>query len=276
MNDAQKKLGLIAGSGELPAQIIEACRSSGRDIFVIGFEDITDRKIVSDIKSKFVHIGRAGEAIDCLKKEGVSEVIMAGRVGRPNVSSLKLDFTGIRLLIKLSRLPSQGDNAVFSAIISFIENYGFKVVGAEDVLSDLLIKEGVLGNIKPDAVAENDIKIGMNAALKIGELDIGQAVIIQNGNILGVEGAEGTDRLISRCKELHNEGPGGVLVKMKKPKQDSRVDLPSIGVNTIENAHKSGLRGIAVEAGGALVINRTKVLELADKLGIFVVGVKKK
>jgi len=181
---ALPKIGIISGSGELPAQVIESCKNKGREIFVICFEGITDKAVVDGVDHKTVHIGKVGAALRALKKAKVKEVLLAGMVGRPAPSSLKLDFAGVRLLKTLGSLPSQGDDVVFSAIIEFIEKRGFTVVGADNVLSDLLIAEGPLGDLVPDDAAKKDIEIGMNAALEIGKLDIGQAVIIQQGNIL--------------------------------------------------------------------------------------------
>lgn len=274
MSKPRKTIGIIAGSGELPRQIADACKEAGRDVFVLGFEDITDPETVRGLPHALAPLGKIGRCIRILRQNNIQEILLAGRVGRPDFSSLGMDVTGIRLLLRLAKLPSRGDDQVFSAIVAFLEEKGFTVLGAEQVLAKLLIAEGPLGKIVPDKTASSDIGIGKKAALAVGALDIGQAVIVQQGQILGVEGAEGTDRLVARCRELHMSGPGGVLVKMKKPGQDSRVDLPSIGVHTVENAYASKLRGIAVEAGGALVIRRDKVIKRADELGLFVVGVR--
>lgn len=267
------RIGIIAGSGELPQLVIDACKRLNHDYFVLAIENITEKKIVEGTPHKWLHLGQIGKAIKNFQKNGIEKILMIGRVGRPSISALKLDFSGLKLLSKLSKLKSQGDDEVFSEIIKFFERSGFEVIGVEKVLAELMMPAGVIGQHVPDDIAWNDIRIGMKAATEIGKLDIGQAVVIQHGQILGVEGAEGTDKLMNRCKELHNEGNGGVLVKMKKPAQDSRVDLPSIGVKTIENAHSSGLRGIAVEAGSALILNKEKVITRADELGMFVVGV---
>jgi len=273
MQKQLKKLCIIAGKGELPRRIIRECHDKQRDVFVISFEGITDKETTENVEHQSLHIGKVGKIIKTLRENGIEEVTLAGGVGRPPLSSLSMDFTALKLITKLAKLPSHGDDKVFSAIIKFLEERNFMVVGADEILNELLIQEGPLGSIKPDKQAERDIKIGVNAALKIGELDIGQAVVIQQGQILGVEGAEGTDKLVERCHELHNEGPGGVLVKVKKPEQDSRVDLPSIGIYTIENAYKSGLRGIAIEASASLVINRKQVIKKANELGVFVTGI---
>ncbi len=266
-------LGIIAGAGELPRRIIAECKASKRSCFVVAFEGITDASTTEGVLHTRLHIAKIGKAIRALREAGAGEIVMAGRVGRPHPSTLRPDFTGLKLLTLFRKLSTQGDDAVFSTIIRFLETKGFKVVGVDHVLADLVIREGAFGKHAPDKRAQNDIHIGMRAAREIGKLDIGQAVIVQGGVILGVEGAEGTDRLVSRCAELQNEGPGGVLVKMKKPGQDARVDLPSIGLYTVENAYAAGLRGIAVEAGGALVINRDLVRKKADELGLFIVGI---
>ena len=276
MNTKNKKIGIIAGGGELPKQLIKACQEAKREYFVIALDNTTEEETVENTPHCWIHIGKVSAIIKELKNQNVTDVLLAGRVGRPSPSSLNLDFGGLKLLIKLSRLDSKGDDKIFSTIIKYIEGYGFDVIGAEEILENLLIKKEVLGQITPDEISLIDISIGTKAALAIGELDIGQAVIVQQGQILGVEGPEGTDRLVKRCKEFHAEGNGGVLIKVKKPEQDDRVDLPSIGVTTVENAHNNNLIGIAVEAGGSLVIDRESVIKKADELGIFILGIDPK
>lgn len=273
MNLKDKKIGIIAGSGELPKQLVKACQEANREYFIIALEDTTEEVTIKNTPHKWIHIGKVSGIIKELKKQNVTDVLLAGRVGRPSPSSLNLDFGGLKLLIKLSKLDSKGDDKIFSTIIQYIEGYGFDVIGAEEILENLLIKKENLGKFSPNEIALNDISIGTKAALAIGKLDIGQAVIVQQGQILGVEGPEGTDRLVKRCKEFHAEGNGGVLIKVKKPEQDNRVDLPSIGVKTVENAFENNLSGIAVEASGSLVIDRESVIKKADELGIFIIGI---
>ena len=270
----QNNLGIIAGSGFLPTEIIAHCQKHSQSFFLIAFEGITPANSVpQNSNHAWVNIGSIGKALKLFRENDVKKVVMAGRVGRPAFSTLRLDTSGLRLLSKLSKLKTANDNEVFSEIIKFIEAGGFEVIGADDVLADLVVQKGALGKISPDKIAEKDIIIGKRIALEIGKLDIGQASIVQNGMVLGVEGAEGTDGLITRCAAIHNDGPGGVLVKMKKPTQDRRVDLPSIGIKTIENIAAHKLRGIAVEAGSSLIINREQVIAKANELGVFIVGV---
>ncbi|MCE3233189.1 MAG: hypothetical protein K0R98_1446 [Rickettsiaceae bacterium] len=266
-----EKIGLIAGEGDLPEKIIKECIQSGREIFVI----CLSAKPSSANKVDHVNLGIAsvGKAIKNLRAENVKTLVFAGGLKRPKISSLRPDAGGMKLMAKISKARLIGDNSLLSIIINFFESEGFKVIGAEKILGDLVMPPGILGKIKPNKHAQKDIATGASIARSIGNLDIGQSVIIQNGVIIGVEAIEGTDELIKRCAKLQQEEHGGILVKMKKPLQDKRIDLPTIGKNTIINAHKAGLIGIAIEAGGALILDKTEVVNKADELGLFVVGV---
>jgi len=154
-----------------------------------------------------------------------------------------------------------------------LESEGFHVVSVDSILADALAPAGPLGTLRPDAEAEADITLGVKAALALGALDIGQAVVVQQGLVLGVEAIEGTDALIERCATLSREGPGGVLVKGAKPGQERRADLPTVGPRTVTRAQAAGLRGIAVEAGATLLLDRDEMAATADRAGLFVIGV---
>jgi DUF1009 family protein len=193
-------------------------------------------------------------------------------VRRPPIAELAPDLKGAAFLARIAG-RALGDDGLLSAVVAEIEREGFRVVGADAIISDLLAPRGVLGRHQPDADAKGDIARGMDAARALGAADIGQAVVVQQGIVLGVEAAEGTDALIARCAALRLNGPGGVLVKTKKPQQERRADLPTIGVTTVLNAKAAGLRGIAVEAGHTLVIGLKDVIAAADAAGLFVVGV---
>jgi DUF1009 family protein len=167
-----------------------------------------------------------------------------------------------------------GDDKLLSVLIAEIESEGFNVVGADDILHDLLVAEGVLGRHRPDDIAQSDIARGVEVARALGAVDVGQAVVVQQGIVLGVEAIEGTDALIARAAAVRREGPGGVLVKIKKPGQERRADLPTIGRSTVDAAAGAGLRGIAVEAGATLVIGRETLVAAADAAGIFVAAIR--
>lgn len=165
-----------------------------------------------------------------------------------------------------------GDDGLLRAVTREIEDEGFRVVGIDDVLADCLAPDGLFGSLAPDDQALADIDRGWEVAKGIGALDVGQAVIVQQGIILAVEAIEGTDRLIRRSAELRRDGPGAVLVKVRKPGQDRRLDLPTIGLGTLREAAAAGLRGICVEAGGTLVLDRAELGAEADRAGLFILG----
>lgn len=268
-------LGIISGSGNLPAQIIEACRNNNRQFFVLAFEKNCIPANIGDAPSVVVRIGAVGEALKYLRTAGVQEIIMAGGIRRPSLSSLYPDAAGAVLLKKLGKSFFGGDDAILKTIVSFFEEENFTVVGVDSILTNILADEGVLGKFSPDKQAWSDITIGMKAAKELGRLDIGQGVIVENGIILGKESAEGTDAMIATCKKLRKgKGISGVLVKAKKPQQEEKVDLPSIGVQTIENLHKVGFSGVAVEAYSSLLIDKIELIKKADEYGIFVIGVR--
>lgn len=266
------KLGILAGGGSLPARLIEACRASGRPFHVLAFRDHADPALLADAPVDWLRLGEAGASFDLLRQAGVGEVVMAGPVRRPSLTELRPDWRTVRLAARLG-MQALGDDGLLSAVVRELEGEGFRVVGIEEVLGDLLATAGTYGRLEPDERGWADIHRGFAVARALGALDIGQAVVVQQGLVLGVEAIEGTDALIARCAGLRRDGPGGVLVKLPKPGQERRADLPTIGTVTLRNAAEAGLRGIAVEAGGALVVGRDEVAATADQLGLFVVGV---
>jgi len=265
------KLGIIAGQGDLPALVADAAASQGRDTFILALKGQTARDLVEGRDHGWVRLGAVGGAIDALRDAGCREVVFAGAVRRPSLLSLGLDARGAKLFAKFGK-AALGDDRLLTVLVKELESEGLSVVGADEVLTGLLVAPGVLGRHGPDAGAEIDIALGLKVAREIGALDIGQAVIVQQGIVLGVEGVEGTDGLIRRCADLRRDGPGGVLVKIKKPGQERRVDLPTIGTDTVRGATEAGLRGIVIEAGATLVLHRDAVIAAADAAGLFLVA----
>ncbi len=162
---------------------------------------------------------------------------------------------------------------MLAAVIAEIEGEGFRVVGVDSILAGDLAPSGVFGRVVPDEQAHADIAHGLVVARALGAVDVGQSVVIQQGLVLGVEAIEGTDALLARCRQLGRAGPGGVLVKIAKPNQERRADLPTIGVRTVTAAHAAGLRGIAVEAGSTIIVDRAGVVAAADAAALFIIGV---
>lgn len=272
-DEEKPPLGIVAGGGSLPAQLADHCRKSGRPFFVIALEGYADVAALAGVPHAVVRLGAVGESFEQLRAHHARELVLAGHVKRPSFSSLRPDKTGARLLARLSGAFFSGDDAVLKAVVAFLEDEGFTVTGVNNVLGTLTAPAGTLGRVAPDEQARADIALGFRVATALGALDVGQAVIVEHGYVLGVEAAEGTDALIRRCATLKREAKGGVLVKLCKPGQESRVDLPSIGPNTIAALSQAGFRGVALQAGQSLLIDRERTTAEADRLGLFIMGV---
>ena len=265
------KLGIIAGGGELPGRLVEACRTRDRANFVLAYNGVGEVESVTP--DAWVDIGKVGETFALLHDAQCKEVVLAGPIRRPKLSALRLDKRGGAMFAKIARVWGR-DDALLSLIVNELEDEGFRVVGADDVLGDLLVEAGPLGRLVPTPQAAADIDIGVKVIAALGALDIAQAVVIQHGRVLGIEAAEGTDALIDRCTALQSsEWPGAVLVKLRKPGQERRVDLPAIGAPTIARAADAGFVGIAIESAGTLVMDRGAVISSADQRGLFVIAI---
>jgi len=264
-------LGIVAGSGSLPGKLIDAALAEDRPLFVIGIEGEADPSTLERAVHGWVRLGAFGALVKALKDNQCQDVVFAGPVRRPSLGNLSLDWYGLKLLPKILAAARQGDGALLSFLVDQMEREGFRVVGAEQVSRELLTGTGTMGSQAPSAQDRSDIEKGIQVVAQLGRLDVGQAAVVRDGLVLGIEAAEGTDALIERCGLLPGKG-GGVLVKIAKPGQERRVDLPTIGMTTIEKAAAAGLNGIAVEAGGALMLDRKQVIEFADAKGLFIFG----
>ena len=267
------KLGILAGAGELPSRIIDACRAADRPVFVLAFEGSADPAAVAGAPHAWIRLGAAGDGLRILRENGVEELVMAGGVRRPSLLQLRPDWRTAKFFARVG-YRALGDDGLLKAIIRELEEAeGFRVVGVDSLLGAALAPVGPLGRVAPDEQALEDIAFGFKIVRALGVLDIGQAVVVQQGLVLGVEAIEGTDALVARCAALRREGPGGVLVKGLKPGQERRADLPTIGPRTLAAAAAAGLRGVAVEAGATVVIDRAALIDAADRAGLFVTGI---
>lgn len=268
-----RKLGIIAGGGALPGQIVSACRDTGRPHFVLAFEGSADPSSFAGAPMEWIRPSAISKALDVARREDVEELVLVGGIQRPSMLDLMRDARSAKFLAKVGTRMIGDDNLLSAIVHEIEESEGFRVVGPEVILEDILAVSGSYGKLSPNAEDRADIARGIVAVRAMGELDIGQGAVIQNGRILGVEGAEGTDRLIERCAEfLVADAPGGVFVKAPKPAQERRIDLPAVGLSTIQNAVRAGLRGIAVEAGGVLVLDREEMTAEADRAGVYFFG----
>jgi DUF1009 family protein len=270
---ANNKLGMIAGEGMMPVEIIKHCNAMGRELFVVGLEPFANEEALKDTPHIFAKIAEAGKMIKAFKNNEIAEIVLAGGIKRPSLKEMIPDWEGLKIIAKLA-MKKMSDDTIFRVVLAQIEERGFKVVGIDKVVPDMLFAEGIYGRYKPSAEDMDDIQRGITVAKALGAVDVGQAVVVQEGMVLALEAIEGTDMMLSRAAMLKKPGKAPVMVKILKPGQDRRVDLPAIGLKTIQKLKMSGMKGIAVEAGNILLIEREAVVEMADKEGIFILGVK--
>ncbi|WP_158917010.1 LpxI family protein [Caulobacter sp. S45] len=274
---ASRKLGLIVGGGELPQALADACIAAGRPLFVVRLRGFADAG-TSRFPSAEIGIAELGHILEALKREGCEAVCFAGEVKRPDFSALKPDLRGMRSLAGVIAAARKGDDALLRFLMLEFEREGFVVEGAEQVHAGLTLGSGPLGAWSPRPEDDADMHHAIEVVRTLGRLDIGQAAVVVDGLVLAVEAQEGTDAMLTRCAALPANVLGsdgarrGVLVKWPKPIQERRVDLPTIGVRTLEGAAAAGLAGVVGEARGVLVLDREAVIAAADRLGLFVTG----
>jgi DUF1009 family protein len=269
----QSKLGILAGGGELPRLLIESCRGRGRPFHVIAIQGQADAALLGDDADEWLRLGAVGSSFRSLRTAEVDEVVFAGKVARPTLSELRPDWRAARFLARIGgRLLS--DNSLLEAILGEFEREGFRVVGPGDVLPTLLARGGAYGKVAPTAGEVETAMFGLAAARRHGLADRGQAAVVQEGEILGLEGPEGTDGLIERCRARQIGRRGAILVKARKPQQQMRADPPVIGLRTMERAAGAGFSGIAVEAGAVLVLDPSAMAAAADSAGMFLIGIE--
>ena len=276
-----RKLGILAGGGGLPASLARACQAADAPFAVFRLAGFAGAE-VAPFGGHEVGLGEVGKAVRLLRAEDCDAVVMAGTVRRPNFASLTPDWRGAALLPKVVAAARRGDGALLDVLVRTFEDEGFLVVGAEEVAGALAADGGPIGAHVPDARARADMAKAAEVVAALGPFDVGQGTVVRAGLVLAIEAAEGTDAMLDRVAGLPEDvmgfepgearGPRGVLLKRPKPGQELRVDLPTIGAETVRRAAAANLSGIAVEAGVALVIDRDAVARAADEAGLFVYG----
>lgn len=271
---APPTLGIIAGSGALPGRVAEAARAAGREVFIVGLEGFAEKPVLAPYRHDFSRMGAAGRIVELLRANQCQDVVLIGAVRRPSLLEARPDGFALKLIARVGRsVFSGGDDTLLAAVVRVLNEEGFRVVGAHDILRSALAPPGLLTTTAPDAQAMTDIARGVAVARALGAVDVGQGCVVQQGLVLAVEAIEGTDAMLARAATLRRAGPGGVLVKISKPGQERRADLPAVGPTTVANAAAAGLRGIAFEAEGALLADREESIRAADAAGIFLIGV---
>lgn len=265
-------LGILAGSGDLPRRLIAAAKTRGQDVFILAVEGQTDPLTVESVAHGWFRMGAVGGMLDALRKADVKDLVMAGKFVRPSIFSLAPDAKGAALLARIG-FRALGDDGMLKLLTEELEHEGFRVVSVADVLGDQSIGKGPLGAHAPTEKDDYDIERGMAVLHALAPVDVGQACIVQQGTVLAVEAAEGTDAMIARAASLTRGGERGVLIKLAKLQQDDRLDLPVVGTDTVRRIVEAGFAGIAIDANRAIILDRPATIAAADAAGIFLVGV---
>jgi len=267
------KVGLIAGNGTFPLEVAESISQKNKEVFIVALKGAASRDL-ERYPHIWIRMGQIGRAIQALKENNCEELILIGGVEKPNVWLLKPDSGALKLFFKLIMLPVKGDASILKALLNFLEiDNKFKVVGAEKYISHLLMSEGLLAGEKVDEQTQIDIDIAITNCKNIGSKDIGQACVVVDREIIASEDDSGTDKMLKDIisKEL-KFNKKGVLVKLAKPIQDRRVDLPAIGMQTMHLVNEIGLCGIAIENRSSFISDKEKVLKFASDNNIFIYG----
>ena len=277
--DSSPPVGLIAGGGALPFAVADSLAARGVASVLFALRGACDAQKVERFRHHWISVGQLGRATKLFRAEGCRDLVFIGTLNRPALSEIRLDWGTLRVVRQVWAAFRGGDDHLLSGIGRILEQDGFRMVGIRDVAPDLLMPQGCLTRAAPDAQANADIARGYEVLRALGPFDIGQAVVVIDGHVVGVEDIEGTDGLLARIARLREQGRirtatgRGVLVKAPKSGQDLRFDLPTIGPRTLEGARNAGLAGIAVAAAATQVVEPQAVIAAADAAGLFVTGV---
>ena len=269
-------LGILAGGGPLPGRVAAAARAAGRPVFLVGLEGFADPAMLAPWPHEVIRMGAVGRILAALRMHGCRDLVLIGPVRRPSFLDARPDLVAARMIARAGRAVFSGDGTLLSGVIGALRDEGFRVVGAHEILEAALGPAGLLSRAAPDPTAWADIRRAAAVARALGAADVGQGCVVRLGVVIAMEAVEGTDAMLSRCGPLLDllgmAKPGGVLVKLVKPGQDRRVDLPTIGPDTIRHAAAAGLAGIAYEANGTLLAEREASIAQADDSGLFLLG----
>lgn len=261
----EKRVGLIAGYGQFPLLFSKAAHRHGWHVYAVGYQKETDPDLAQYVDSlEWLYLGQIKKMIKYFHKHQVTEAVMLGGITKTKMfTNVRPDTKAIALM---ARMRHTHDDAVLRAFADLLEKEGIRILPSTFLLPELLAPPGCWTKRKPSQSELSDLRLGWKIAKEIGRLDIGQCIVVAGGTVLAVEAIEGTDACITRGGAL---GKGeGVIVKVCKPTQDMRFDIPAIGLQTLETMKKAGIKTLAVEAGKAVVFDRQDMIEKADLLGI--------
>jgi DUF1009 family protein len=279
-NGVNEPIGLLAGWGRFPLAFARKARSVGRKVVCVALKHEASPQLKEQVhRFYWTGLARLGRMIRCFKREGVRRMVMAGKVHKSNyllrpwrLLTLLPDWRTLQLFYDRRRRDNT-DDSMLLALVGEFEKDGIAVESALDLCPELLVPHGLLTRRKPTAAEEADIQFGVRMARRMGDLDIGQSVMVHDRTVVAVEAIEGTDRCIARAGELSRAG-GFVVVKMAKPRQDMRFDVPTVGRSTVECMHAAGGRVLAIETDRTIFLDREETIALADRCGITIVAVR--
>ena len=277
---AVEPVAVVCGGGSLPATVADALVGQGRGVVMFPLHGWADPAAVERFRHHWIHIGQLGRFSRLARSEGCRDLVLIGTLVRPMIRQLRLDIETLRVMPRIIRAYRGGDDHLLSGIGRILEDYGFRLVGAHEVAPQILAPLGHVGRFAPTPRDEADITRGLALLAATGPFDVGQAAVVADGRVLAVEAAEGTDHMLAHIAEMRRGGRirsaagTGVLVKAPKPSQDRRFDLPTVGPSTVQHIAAAGLAGLAVVAGGVIIVEPARVMALADKANIFVAGVR--
>lgn len=279
MNDRSGPVAILAGSGDLPRIVIESLERAGRSHRILAFRGFAERSVRARADA-VVDLLDIKTALDCLERWRPAAVTLAGGVSRPKPSAILGAYSLVRNQRDIKAVMQRGDDQLLRGVLDILEERGHRLVGVHELAPDLLATSGSYTSHRPSDADLLAIGVGMRLVGALSPFDVGQAAVVAGERVLAIEGPEGTDRMIARAGTVsrgflfRRPSVKGVLVKRAKRGQDERVDLPAIGVRTLKRAAGAGLGGIAVETGRTLVIDRDATAAMADRLGLFLVGVE--
>lgn len=273
------RIGVIAGGGALAPAVVQTLLRTGVVPFVVIVEgEAQDNAAFAGADCVVMKLEEFGLLVPRLKSAGVKRLVMAGSImRRPRLRSIRWAVSTLKLIPRVAAAITRGDDGLLRGVVEIMESNGITVVGSHEIVPEMLAPAGVMTLARPTAQDERDLRAASDAAIAIGELDIGQGAVSVGGRVIALEGIEGTDGLLERTVDLRSHGRivgkmRGVLVKRCKPQQELRTDLPAIGPETVTQAHAAGLVGIGVDPGRSFILDFEETIARADQLGIFIVG----
>jgi hypothetical protein len=264
------KIIFIFGNGNLPRLILKKINKSNLEFKILS---ISEKNLLKSHNTKSVKLGKIVTELKSLKKKGYSKILMAGSINRPRLSDIKPDFNSLMLLPKFTKILFEGgDNKLLKFVITELENLNFKILYMHKTFPDLFLGHGNQTKIKISKNSFKDILKGSLILKNNSKFDIGQSILIQEGNVIGIEAVQGTDNLIKQSLPYLQKVKKGVLIKLIKVKQDLRADLPTIGLKTLINCYKSGVVGIAYSANKTIFLEKEKILSFCKQKNLFLYG----